>query len=434
MRNRKRFAVLTTALVLSVSLLGGCKEKTEDNSTGKAPQEEANGEKGGDTIVVAASSGWVTDIDKELAKKYEEESGNTIQWQLSPDDQYASVLNSKFAVGEGPDVYYSQSGAGMVEFQPAEHALDLSGEEWVSRYRDWAKEGTAYEGKTIQCLTWSADGFAILYNPAIFEQAGVKQVPKTFEEFKAVCEAIKNIGITPVFEGGATQWKMGTWLDTLSAQAEEESPGLRDKLNAGQANIADIEGIKTGLNQLKELTELGYFGEDYMSNTWEKSIDAMGKGECAMILTATTYTNDILAKYPDCGAEDWAMFPSPLNDNTMFSQSSGGIGRTVNKDSNVVDAVKDYFNFLTRKDNLQAYYDACPYLGQCAFTDIEGNTTNAYTSLMENSTGVGRNFETGISKWNSTEVGVLVQNMLLGGSADDVITGIDDMRDTMFKK
>lgn len=208
---------------------------TEAGSAETAKRDEA---KEGVTITVAASSNWIKDIDKELAAKYEEESGNTIQWQASPDDQYTNVLNSKFAVGEGPDIYLTQSGAGIQEYQPSEHALDLSGEEWVSRYRDWAKEGTTYDGKIVQCLTWSADGWAMLYNPDIFEKAGIKEVPKTFDSFMEACEAIKNLGITPIYEPGAAQWHQATWLDTLSAQAEESKPGL------GNPSIRTLQSLQ----------------------------------------------------------------------------------------------------------------------------------------------------------------------------------------------
>lgn len=404
---------------------------TEAGSSEAAKSDEA---KEGVTITVAASSNWIKDIDKELAAKYEEESGNTIQWQASPDDQYTNVLNSKFAVGEGPDIYLTQSGAGIEEYQPAEHALDLSGEEWVSRYRDWAKEGTTYDGKIVQCLTWSADGWAMLYNPDIFEKAGIKEAPKTFDSFMEACEAIKNIGITPIYEPGAAQWHQATWLDTISAQAEEAKPGLRDSLNKNTAKFAEQEGLLKGLEQMKQIEEAGYFGEEFMSNTWESSVDKMITGEYAMILVYTTFQNEIMAKDPSTNADKWEMFSVPLNDNTVFAQSSGGVGRSINKDSKVIDAAKDYFNFLTRKENLETYYAARQDLGQCSFTDIEGNVSNGYKTVVDNGTGVGQNFETGVTNWNSTEIGIQVQNMYLGGTAMEVLEGIDAMREPLFEK
>ena len=36
--------------------------------------------------------------------------------------------------------------------------LDMSDQEWVSRYTDWAKEGVSNDGKIVQFQTWSVDG------------------------------------------------------------------------------------------------------------------------------------------------------------------------------------------------------------------------------------------------------------------------------------
>ena len=83
----------------------------------------------GDTITIAAGAGWVKDIDKELAAKYEEESGNKIEWQVSPDDQYENVLGSKLAVGEGADIFYTRSGVTMQKYQPDKYMMDLSDQE-----------------------------------------------------------------------------------------------------------------------------------------------------------------------------------------------------------------------------------------------------------------------------------------------------------------
>ena len=65
-----------------------------------------------------------------------------------------------------------------------------------------------------------------------------------------------------------------------------------------------------------------------------------------------------MAADPASKADTWEMFPVPLNDNTIFATSSGGIGRSINKESAMIDAAKQYFNFLAKPENLKAYYAA----------------------------------------------------------------------------
>lgn len=387
----------------------------------------------GVTITIAASAGWVKDIDKELAEKYEEQSGNTIEWQISPDDQYENVLNSKLAVGEGADIFYIRSGVTINKYQPDKYMMDLSDQEWVSRYNDWALEGTTYNDKVVQFQTWSVDGWGILYNKAIFEEAGITEIPSDYASFKDACDKILAIGKTPIYEPGAAQWHLGTWLGALTTQTDADNPGFYDGLNDNSQVLAGQEGLITALNQMMELNEAGYFGDDFMANTWEDMVAKMASGDYAMGVVYTTFPAEVEAYDSSITSDSWGMFPIPLNDNQTFGVSAGGIGRCVNKDTEVADAVLGYLNFLSQPENLTAYYDARLDLGPCSFTDIPGNVPASYEDVLSHSSGTGLTAEDGILYWDNTQVGNLMQAMFLGGStAEDVLTGIDDLRQPSF--
>ncbi|NQX66348.1 hypothetical protein HQN90_09450 [Paenibacillus alba] len=64
----------------------------------------------------------------------------------------------------------------------------------------------------------------------------------------------------------------------------------------------------------------------------------------------STFSNEVLAKFPNSKADTWKMFPVPLADNKTWSISSGGIVRSINKNSKVIDAAKAYFNFLAKPE------------------------------------------------------------------------------------
>lgn len=387
----------------------------------------------GDTITIAAGAGWVKDIDKELAAKYEEESGNTIEWQVSPDDQYENVLGSKLAVGEGADIFYTRSGITMNKYQPDKYMMDLSDQEWANRYVDWAKEGTSYDGKIMQFQTWSVDGWGILYNKDIFEEAGITEIPTNFETFKDACEKVKAIGKTPIYESGAAQWHLGVWLGGLTTQVEAENPGFYAGLNDNSQVMADQEGLAKALDQMVELNDAGYFGEDFMANTWEDAPSKMASGDYAMCVTYTTFPAEVEAINPEMTADTFGMFPIPLNDNTTFGVSAGGIGRCVNKDTKVADAVYDYLNFLARPENLTAYYEARLDLGPCSLNDIPGNVPATYEDVMSRASASGLTAEDGVLYWDNTQVGNLMQGMFVAGSTGaDVLQGIDDLRQPSF--
>ncbi len=416
MKNKKALKAAAIASAMAAVLLGSTAVYAE-----------------GETITIAASAGWVKDIDKELAAKYEEESGNTIEWQVSPDDQYENVLGSKLAVGEGADIFYIRSGVTIQKYQPDKYMMDLSDQEWVSHYNDWAMEGVTYNDKVLQFQTWSVDGWGILYNKDIFEEAGITEVPTDFASFKDACEKILAIGKTPIYEAGAAQWHLGTWLSGLTTQTEADNPGFYAGLNDNSQTLAGQEGLATALDQMVELNDAGYFGDDFMANTWEDAPSKMATGDYAMCVTYTTFPAEVEAINPEMTTDTFGMFPIPLNDNTTFGVSAGGIGRCVNKDTKVADAVYDYLNFLARPENLTAYYEARLDLGPCSFNDIPGNVPASYEEVMERASSSGLTAEDGILYWDNTQVGNLMQGMFVSGtSGADVLQGIDDLRQPSF--
>ena len=56
------------------------------------------------TITLMASQDWVKDAEMELGKKFEEETGIHVDYQIVPADQYQDLLLTRLNSGEGPDI------------------------------------------------------------------------------------------------------------------------------------------------------------------------------------------------------------------------------------------------------------------------------------------------------------------------------------------
>lgn len=432
MKRNKIYSLICclTVVIMTGGLLAGCGNTPSSTSSPEPTVTQAAPV----TIIVASSANWTKDVDKALADQFYKESSNKIDFQMTPDDQYTNILKAKFATGEGPDIFLTGGGTNVIQYQPEEHVLDLSNEPWVSRYTDWAKAGTTLNGKIIGFTTWSVDGWGLIYNPAIFNTAGVK-VPTTYQDFLKVCEAIQSKGIIPIYEPGKAEWHQEIWLNCFTAMTNKKLPGLYEQLNQNKAKIADQKDLEIALTQMKEIADKGYFGKNFMANTWEAMIDNIGSGKYAMGLVYSTFQNEVLAKFPDSKADTWEMFPVPLADNKMWATSAGGIMRCINKDSKVIPAAKAYFNFLAKAENLKTFYDGHLDLGACSFKDVERKTTKGYQSIITNSLdGTGLDGESGIMYWDQSTIGKLVQEMYLGGkTSKQVLEGIDSFREKMFK-
>ncbi len=443
MKNRlwKKWMALLLAAAMTAGA-AGCGSKSGGVSENKkneadAKTEGAEAEESGKkdvTITVAASQSWIADIDRVLAKEFTEKTGIKVDFQLNPDDQYTSIVKAKLASGEGPDIFYCNGGNGMDEYMPEMYFSDLSDQPWVGRLKDWAKDAATYDGKIVGLDMWSVDGWGMLYNPDIFAKYNLT-VPKTFEEFKQVCAVLQENGVRPIYMDGVDAWRQCLWLLEMTTLIEANHPGTLDKLNTPEGKFAEIPEALQATEQIKELVDLGYFGENFMSDPWDSAFDVMANGEAAMVLTYTSFTLELQEKYPDLGAETWEMFPVPLCDNLYFSHNNGGEVKVINKDSKYAEECKEFFNFMTEKENAQRYYDGKKNLVVSALVDVTVETPRSWTSMIENATaGTGMDFASLTPFYNADNVGKAFQDLYMGGRTPmEVLQKIDEDRALMFE-
>ncbi len=85
----------------------------------------------------------------QLAKKFEEETGIHIDYQIIPADQYFNVLKTKLNSGEGSDLFGGQSGKSEISlnYNVEKNAVDLSDQEWVKREDPLSIDQLSLNGK-----------------------------------------------------------------------------------------------------------------------------------------------------------------------------------------------------------------------------------------------------------------------------------------------
>ena len=96
------------------------------------------------TLTVAAAQDWIKDWDRKVAEDFTAETGIKIDFQLNPNDQYVNIVKAKLASGEGVDIFYANTGQGILEYSPDKYALDLSDQPWVENYTDWGWDCCSY--------------------------------------------------------------------------------------------------------------------------------------------------------------------------------------------------------------------------------------------------------------------------------------------------
>lgn len=387
----------------------------------------------GGTLTIASSAGWTKDVDQALAEAFTAETGIEVEFILTPDDQYTNVLKSQFATGEGPDIFLVKAGVGMNEYQPTENFLTLSDEAWVERQVDWAVAGTTYEGEVMALNLWSADGWGLLYNPEMFAEAGIESVPTNYEELSDACDKLMEIGVTPIYECGSSAWHLALWLNAVAGTAADTDADYLSKLSNNEMKFSDVPAYETAMEQLQEMAQNGYFGENFMAATWENAVTEMASGEYAMILAYSTFQNEVVAADAESGADSWEMFSVPLADNDQFAVSAGGVIQAINKNSPNIELAKQYFEFRTREENVVTNYEERPELGASAFVEYEGNLSKAYETVLSSSIGTTPDLEGGIPYFDTSALGPYVQELLMGtATAAETLSNMDAERQKTF--
>jgi raffinose/stachyose/melibiose transport system substrate-binding protein len=308
-------------------------------------------------ITVMASDGWIYDVIGENTKLFEKETGIKVSFSIYAPDVYFRALQTLLDSGEATDIFLMQSTRWYLgrEIDPRKYCLDLSGEEWTKRLKPQWLPSVSYDGRVYGLVIWDDDtGWVYTYNDKIFKRLGLT-VPKTTREFMAVCERIKRAGITPIYEPGASRWHSSLTFFELGATFEERDPGLYERLNSNTQTFAGYEPFLRALDQILEAMRRGYFGDNFMANTIDGSKTALISGSAAMTLNKIGFSRSVLKSNPDSGAGSWGMFPIPWLDNDTVSIERSAPTWFGNAKSHDPDAVRQFFRFLTRQDNLNRY-------------------------------------------------------------------------------
>lgn len=184
----------------------------------------------------------------------------------------------------------------------------------VGTYVNYA-DAKQFDGQAYGIAT-TANFNGILYNKAVFEAAGVTEIPRTPDAFIAALELIKaNTDAIPLYTNYAAGWTMGAW----DAYAGYGATGNVDFANIDMITMQDPftdKGDGTGAAAvykiLYDATAKGLIEEDYTTTDWEGCKPMINNGQIGtMVLGSWAYVqmrDAVGGEHP----EDVAYMPFPI--------------------------------------------------------------------------------------------------------------------------
>ncbi|MCC6497939.1 MAG: carbohydrate ABC transporter substrate-binding protein [Propionibacteriaceae bacterium] len=420
----------TLPLLIAALMFAGCSSggAAPSGSASSGPAAEAK------TISVMASQDWIKDPELELAKKFEAASGIKVDYQIIPADQYPTLLTTKLNSGESADIFMNQSGKFDIvsQLQIEKNGVDLTDQAWVSTFDAAVKDQVSVGGKVYGITIWDqSDSYAYIYNKKVFADLGLTP-PTNFAEFKAVSAALLKAEITPIYEPVKDGWHHQLNFFDVSAAYDKSNPNLVADLNANKTTFAANPVFKTMIEQMKEVYDAGYWGEDSFSNEYANLAAEMASGKFAMTTNMMGRIADIVAAGKEYTADDFGIFPVPYLDNQVIAETPCGPSKFIFSGSKNVDAAKQYLAFLAEPENLQYMIDEEPSFNALPFSGLKTTypaaMAEAIKSFKPRTSTVYQNAAVYLNpQW--MDIGADLAAYLSGDmDSDEVIAKIDERR------
>jgi ABC-type glycerol-3-phosphate transport system substrate-binding protein len=254
-----------------------------------------------------------------------------------------------------PDVFSYWAGA-RTQFVVDSGNLHPIDEAWAAGGLDKiiaksvADGATMYNGKRY-LVPFGYHYAGMFYNKKVMDKAGVTAFPKTWDEFKALCDKLKAAGIAPIALGSKNRWPAQFWFDYLVLRTA--GPEYRAKLMAGKASYADAE-VKKAMGLWKDLVDAGYFVANANADDWTDASDKVARGEAAMTLMGTWitgYWNGNGLK----PAEDYDFFEFPAIADGVANAVVGPVdGLVISANAANVKGAEELVTFMVSDADVQA--------------------------------------------------------------------------------
>jgi raffinose/stachyose/melibiose transport system substrate-binding protein len=291
-------------VVLSVLLTVVSCSKSDDGAAAKGGKKAV-------TITYFTAQGSMYDYNNKMARRLKENENIEVEFQVIPDDQYYTLVKTKLATNEVPDIIEYNTPSNNIELNVQQNCISLDNEEWFPRLVNPSLLKDPQDGKVYAMpLTSSSTFIAWYFNKTKLEEMGIStEQPKTYAEFLVRCEEIKQKGkgeVAPIVMAAADSWTVQIFPVTTEMMVMY--PNEREicaKLERNELQWNRIPEFVKIMEDMAALRDMGYLNRDFLSTTFDMSKEKVAGGEAIMALQTESFAQDIAAKFPDVELGSW---------------------------------------------------------------------------------------------------------------------------------
>ncbi|MFC8682917.1 ABC transporter substrate-binding protein [Microbacterium ureisolvens] len=209
-------------------------------------------------------------------------------------------------------------------------------------------------GDEVNGLGYVNNANGIIYNQDIFEEQGL-EVPETWDELIAVCDALVEAGIQPFYGTLADSWTgIPSWnaLGAYPAQGDFFDKMREEGENVGpDSEVSFQKDFPEAMDRQYEL--FSYMQEGYRGKTYDDGNAAFAGGEAAMLLQGIWATNPIKQVNPDIRM---GIFPYPTDEPGESLLVSGvDVVFTMGKNGAKEEAAQRFLDYVFQPEVIEKF-------------------------------------------------------------------------------
>ncbi|WP_195543153.1 extracellular solute-binding protein [Massiliimalia timonensis] len=303
--SNKRLGCILLAGLMAAGMITGCGSK----DSGKNSSGNASGEQKQVTLTHWVTSAMQTDVNLKKEERFKEKYPNIKLENVMVTDDQLSQLASAFASGTNPD--FGEVGQpDMAKYAYAGMAMELDGfmEDWddLKNFHQESLDNFKYGGKQYALPSYSYT-MNLFYNKPMFEEAGITEAPKTWDE---LLETAKKLTIPEKGQWGfnllVSQWTEW-WFEYFVWQAGGDL--TKENEDGTLALTFDDPAVETAVDFYRQLIDAKVIQSDLTLN-YENMQKEFANGHAAMTLMGS----DGIAQFSGWGmkVEDIGMAELPV--------------------------------------------------------------------------------------------------------------------------
>ncbi len=333
----RKWIIGAVAAVLATSLLSGCGSSSPE--AGNDPNKIA-----GEITVITQRTDIVDTVFQDYAKEFE---------KLYPDvkvnfealSDYEGQIKVRMSTKDYGDVLLIPTSI------PIKDIPDFF--EPLGSYDEMKEKYTGIEERMVDnqvygipvAITYSG----IIYNKAVFKQAGITTIPKTPQQFMTALQQVKaKTQTVPLYTNYASGWALTQWEADLTTVAGDpdyvniKQPASNDNFVSGQPHY-DLYKV------MYDAAKNGLIEKDPTTTDWETSKADLANGKIATMVLGSWAIDQI--KGLATNKDDIGFMPFPTDASKVVVPLAADYNLAINVNSENKAAARAWVDWFTNKSN-----------------------------------------------------------------------------------